>query len=106
MKKAYSKPEIVFENFSLSTNIAGDCETKTNLLSNNVCGIEFTGLGTVFLDTMGGCNGENGYPIDSVGGDGEFNGICYHVPADINNLFNSYQTTEGRASVWRGLQTI
>lgn len=88
MKKAYSKPEIVFENFSLSTNIAGDCEVKTWLPSNNSCGLEFTGIGKVFLDTMGGCTEEDGYPIPSVGGDGEFNGLCYHVPYG-DNLFNS-----------------
>lgn len=89
MKKTYVKPEIMFESFTLSTNIAGDCEVKTYTPSNNSCGLEFTGVGTVFLDTMNGCQTENGgFPVHSEGGDGEFNGICYHVPYG-NNLFNS-----------------
>lgn len=84
MKKAYSKPEIVFENFSLSTNIAGDCEVKTWLPSNNTCGMEFTGIdGNVFLTDMNGCAFQVGE-----GGDGEFGNICYHVPYG-DNLFNS-----------------
>ena len=84
MKKVYSKPEIVFENFSLSTNVAGDCEKKTNLQSENACGMDFSGL-MVFLDGMGGCKDIG---ILNMGGDGEFNGICYHVPSG-ENLFNS-----------------
>ena len=88
MKKVYSMPEIVFENFSLSTSIAGDCEVKTRLPSNNDCGLEFTGLGKVFLDTMGGCTGSDGYPVPDANGDGEYGGICYHVPYG-ENLFNS-----------------
>lgn len=88
MKKAYSKPEIVFENFSLTTNIAGDCEVKTSTwgMNNADCGLDFSGV-VVFLDTMAGCQG--GIAVESFGGDGEFNGICYHVPLDSNNLFNS-----------------
>lgn len=85
MKKVYVKPQIVFENFALSTRIAGDCEEKTNLPSNDSCGLDFSGL-KVFLDGMGGCTD---IKVDNVGGDGEFNGICYHVPSGDNNLFNS-----------------
>lgn len=85
MKKVYSKPEIMFEDFTLSVNIAGDCEEKTNNPSNSTCGMDFSGL-KVFLDGMGGCSD---IPVDNVGGDGEFNGICYHVPSGDKNLFNS-----------------
>ena len=85
MKKRYEKPEIVFEDFTLSTNIAGDCETKTNLPSNSTCGLNFSGL-MVFLDGMNGCSD---IEIDNVGGDGDFNGLCYHVPTGDNNLFAS-----------------
>lgn len=83
MKKTYEKPEIMFENFLLSTNIAGDCEKKTDTQSNNSCGMEFTGIGMVFLTDMSGCKDEK---IE--GDDGEYNGICYHVPYG-ENLFNS-----------------
>ena len=85
MKKVYSKPQIVFEDFSLSTNIAGDCTVKTHNPSNSECGYPMTGLGTVFLTGMGGCS----FPVNrDPSGDGEFNGICYHVPYG-ENLFNS-----------------
>lgn len=85
MKKAYSKPEILFEDFSLSQNIAGDCEEKTNLPSNTECGMDLSGV-VVFLDTMNGCRG--GIEVTNKGGDGEFNNICYHIPSG-QNLFNS-----------------
>lgn len=85
MKKLYTKPIVIIENFSLSTNIAGDCETKTNIPSNNSCGLDFSGL-MVFMQGMNGCTD---IKVDNVGGDGVFNGICYHVPSGNNNLFNS-----------------
>ena len=84
MKKPYSKPQIIFESFTLSTNLAADCELRTNLPSPNVCAYNagsernptyiFTteGMGCVYL-----------YP------DGVYNGYCYHNPTDSNNLFNS-----------------
>ena len=83
MKRAYSKPEIAFENFSLSTNIAAGCELRTNLKGEDECGYPTRG-GVVFLQTISGCkytpNGENGDTHD---------GFCYHTPSDTNNLFNS-----------------
>lgn len=87
MKKAYMKPEIMFEDFTLSTNIAGTCEVDTNIqgMASTSCGLDFSGL-MVFLDGMGGCTD---IKVDNVGGDGEFNGICYHVPSGDKNLFNS-----------------
>ncbi len=89
MKKTYEKPQIMFESFTLSTNIAGDCEIKTWLPSNTSCGMEFSDGTTIFLDTMNGCSAENGgIPVVSEDGDGEWNGICYHVPFG-ENLFNS-----------------
>ncbi|MBQ8813365.1 MAG: hypothetical protein IJZ85_02555 [Lachnospiraceae bacterium] len=85
MKKIYTKPEIMFESFALSSNIAGDCEMQTNLPSNSTCGLDFSGL-KVFLDGMGGCSD---IEVDNVGGDGEYNGICYHVMTGGKNLFAS-----------------
>ena len=74
MKKTYSKPEIAFESFSLCNSIAAGCaitNPKDPLL-------EMTGMGP---------NGGIGYAltmtcdVDVTGGsgDGEYNGICYHV---------------------------
>lgn len=83
MKKKYTKPIFVFENFSLNTSIAGDCGVKTNLPSSDICGMNFTGVGNVFLSGMEGCS-DFGVSVD-----GEFNGICYHVPTNDKQLFNS-----------------
>lgn len=85
MKKKYEKPMILIENFSLSTTIAGDCEVKTNTQSQNECWLDFSGL-KVFMNGMGGCSD---IAVDNVGGDGQFNEICYHVPEGTSNLFNS-----------------
>lgn len=82
MRKTYSKPEIVFEGFALSTNIAGDCGVQTDLPSNSTCGLDFSGM-VVFMTGMGGCTD---IKVDV---DGEFNGICYHVPTGDKALFNS-----------------
>lgn len=77
MKKIYSKPEIAFESFSLSQNIAAGCEYTDPKHPD----LYFTGIGYAFTT---GCD----VKFSDGGGDGEYNGICYHVPTD-NNLFNS-----------------
>lgn len=89
MKKAYSKPEIVFENFSLSQNIAGDCEVQTDAHAKGQCGFDF-GPFVVFLDAANSdCTGDG--RVTDYGGDGDYNGICYHVFNNNGeyNLFNS-----------------
>lgn len=87
MKKTYTKPGIVFESFLMDTNIAGDCEVKTNTPSKSQCGINY-GPFVVFLDATGSlCTGAGRVP--STGGDGDYNGLCYHVPTGDKNLFNS-----------------
>lgn len=90
MKKAYMKPEIIFEDFSLSQNIATGCEEKIDTQSNNQCGIEWTD-GTLFLSTMTDVCNSKFNPMDNGGGDGEWQGICYHVFSNKGerNLFNS-----------------
>lgn len=84
--KKYTKPMIVFESFTLSTNIAGDCDVKTDTKSNHDCWMDFSGV-PVFLEGMSGC--KNGIQIKNEGGDGEFNGICYDVFTSDKQLFNS-----------------
>ena len=85
MRKAYSKPEILFESFTLNTNIAGDCNKKTNTPAQYSCAYEiedeFLGTLKIFLDTMTGI-------CFTTEADGEYNGICYHTPYG-ENLFNS-----------------
>ena len=86
MKKTYSKPSVIIENFTLSTNIAGDCERPFNLQAQFICAIpDESGSGmTLFsgsVDSM--CDAE---------GDGDkaiYDGFCYHVPTENRELFNS-----------------
>lgn len=79
MKKIYSKPEIVFENFLMSTGIAAGCEV-TNPYDPN---LYFSGKGYAFA--TGSCE----YGVSDPGGDGEFNGICYHTMTNNYNLHSS-----------------
>ena len=88
MKKTYSKPDIAFESFSLSTSIAGNCEVKTDTKAGGECAYPMDGLGNVFLTTIHACRVVGGTPIT----DEQslvFNGFCYHVPTENRNLFNS-----------------
>ena len=90
MKKPYEKPVIFFENFSLSTNIAAGCDYKANL-SPNSCGYEVRGGRVVFINETTGCTLKAPYDSsfqDYVYGSAN-NSICYHVPIETNNLFNS-----------------
>lgn len=84
MKKTYTTPQIAFESFVLSTNIAGDCEVKTWTPSKGNCAYsytdEFLGEVKLFTSDVNACK--------TINADGEYNGICYHVFVD-NSLFNS-----------------
>lgn len=83
MKREYSKPQIIFESFALSQNIAANCE-YTNPQDPDLF---MTGKGFAFTD---GANCQHKVP-NQVGGDGEFNGICYHVFSNggSSNFFTS-----------------
>ena len=88
MKKTYVKPEILFEDFALSTNIAGDCASPTNTALRGECGLEATGVpgGFVFVTGMTGCS----FGVDGLdGGDGQFGNLCYHIPVNQAAIFNS-----------------
>lgn len=88
MKKVYTKPEIMFEDFSLNNSITAGCE-KIAQAAENACAYKVVTSGgtfNVFTTVMTGiCNtygqeGENG---------AIYNGICYHVPYASNNVFTS-----------------
>lgn len=83
MKKKYSQPDIIYDEFSLCTSIAAGCEVQTNTPSWNQCGFVFDDA-IVYTDDVHGCK-FGGITIT----DGGLDGICYHVPTDDNNLFNS-----------------
>ncbi|MBQ8813372.1 MAG: hypothetical protein IJZ85_02590 [Lachnospiraceae bacterium] len=87
MKKAYVKPEIMFENFSLSTNIAGDCEGIVGNPSKGTCAVLGTGGIAVFDSKVGSACEYT--PTEMGGTEDQWDGACYHVPTEYNNLFNS-----------------
>lgn len=82
MKREYSRPDIIFEDFSLSAAIAAGCGEKTNTPSQYSCGLDFGPGGMVFTQDVSGCTIQ-------VGDNGEYNGLCYHVFCDESRLFNS-----------------
>lgn len=82
MKKTYLKPEIVFENFSVSTNIAAGCGVNNDTMSSGNCGLEY-GDEMIFLEIVTGCTTK----IED--GSTDYNSFCYHVPIDTSLLFNS-----------------
>ena len=83
MKKQYSKPEIIFESFVLSTNIAGDCGKIVNNHAEYSCPYLNRSGNNVFTAAL------VGICTDVQQADGEDNGICYHTPVDVQELFNS-----------------
>lgn len=81
MKKTYTKPEIMFEDFSLSTSIAAGCEVGAHH-TENACAYENEDFGEfIFTEGLTVCT--TTYP------DGAYNGLCYHVPEDTMNIFAS-----------------
>ena len=87
MKKIYTKPEIFFENFSLSTNIAGNCNQTFGLLAQFVCAIpDANGMG---MGVFGMSYPGNNCLIEGTGNE-EYNGLCYHYfEGGDGSLFNS-----------------
>lgn len=82
MKKAYIAPEIMFEDFTISTNIAAGCEAKSDLLAGGQCGFKW-GKKVIFTEQVLGCT------VKVVPGDGNYDGLCYHNPSEDYNVFNS-----------------
>ncbi len=88
MKKKYIKPQIIIENFSLSTTIAGDCESIVSNPSKGTCAIVGSGGMTIF--DGGVANNACKFTPEGMGSPkDEWDGFCYHVPTEYNNLFNS-----------------
>ena len=87
MKKIYTKPQIYFESFSLSTNIASDCDVPFALAAKDICAIpDASGLPEMGIFNLTVAGTQCGVHGD---GNEEYNGFCYHVPVETNNLFNS-----------------
>ena len=83
MKKAYEKPQIMFESFTMSTNIAAGCRFTNVTHSSGVfgCGYKDERFDKVVFTSESGCT--------TVEDDGDYNGICFHTPTDTNSLFAS-----------------
>lgn len=81
MKKTYAKPQIVFESFQLTANIAGDCNTGPNSADEATCGYNDDN-GWIVFQNSAVCN----FPA---GPDGKHNELCYHVPTGDISVFTS-----------------
>lgn len=81
MKKVYTKPQIAFESFQLTSNIAGDCNTKPNTQADDAtCG--YNDNGWIIFQSGPLCT-------MPVGQDGIYDRICYHVPTGDISVFTS-----------------
>lgn len=77
--KKYSKPQIVFESFELSTNIAAGCTFQADHYQGS-CAYN-GGIGGLPIFTFGAsCS----FSVED--GDG---GVCYYIPNGDNNVFAS-----------------
>ena len=92
MKKKYIKPEILFEDFTLSTSVAS-CATESmiKVMADNTCGFYDEYLKVVVISgETSGCpttSKRDGYRV--AGTPGENDGVCYHVPIEAYNMWNS-----------------
>lgn len=93
MKKVYGKPEISFEDFAFSNNIAGGCGTVSTQGMKDSC----TRYGN-YSSPETGCEFiDNGYTFFNASGhdclftpqDEDPNGLCYHTSSVENRMFNS-----------------
>lgn len=76
MKKNYSKPEIVFESFKVTTSIASSCANKINADIDS-CEVSY-GWDVVFSEKNTDCTLISNDSIE-----------CYHVSSDTPNVFGS-----------------
>lgn len=83
MKKTYVKPEVYFESFELSANIAAGCgagyKGKVNSHDINSCGCYFNSR--VIFNTERICT--------DFTQDGTEYGLCYDIPNGDNKIFAS-----------------
>ena len=78
MKKTYVKPEVCFESFQLSANIAADCQGDNKVYHADGECTWFDGFQNVFMENQVGCDYS---PANA--------NVCYHNPTDGANLFSS-----------------
>lgn len=94
MKKKYVKPEILFEDFTLSTSVA-NCSTSSmvKVMATESCGFydEYLKVVVVSNGVQGCAEVSNKAPDDyrAAKTPGENDGVCYHVPIEAFNVWNS-----------------
>lgn len=84
MKKKYSKPGIIIEDFALVQNIAGNCgntEKKYTYADKYQCAWDMGGGKTIFT-VAGTCQ-------KVVGPDDPYQEECYNNPGGMYTIFNS-----------------
>lgn len=80
MKKVYSKPEVVFEDFSVTSTIATGCEEICNSAEYQ-CAYKFDdGFNIYKLFTVGVVS------ECRTGPEGIYDALCYHVPDGFNTF--------------------
>lgn len=79
MKKNYVKPQVYFEDFRLSTSIAGGCAWTANSAENS-CPVNVPGTPETYITDINTCSFSVPAKNDS---------FCYHVPMDNKNVFSS-----------------
>ncbi|MBR5234416.1 MAG: hypothetical protein IKW03_09420 [Clostridia bacterium] len=80
MKKAYSRPIIVFDNFELTENIAAGCSYISSNIAPYQCAVLDKEFGyTIFSD----------YSICDSTPPGGNDSICYHVPTADYSVYTS-----------------
>ena len=91
MKKVYTAPQILFESFTMSTNIAAGCESIVGNPTQGTCAVLGSGGVAIFNGTIGTCDFTPGeiFGANADNTDEMMNGLCYHVPTEELNLFNS-----------------
>lgn len=77
MKKAYVKPQVYFEDFRLSTSIAGGCAWTASFAEN--CPVKVPGTQETYI-TDNTCT----FTVPATN-----DKFCYHVPMDNKNVFSS-----------------
>lgn len=89
MKKTYKAPELFFEEYELSTSIAGNCgyklyQDKVYSGSYQTCRVEFGGEDFVFTTEANGCTISPDYAWGEEGST-----VCYEAYSTSMMLFNS-----------------
>jgi len=85
MKKAYSKPMLLCEDFRLSQSVAYGCTmmpgTSQTFRSASTCSYNYPGIGNLFYDTSKGCDEGNISLAPTYD--------CYNGPSEDFHLFAS-----------------